>query len=81
MIWKLQDAKNKLSEVINKTLAEGPQTITRHGTETAVVISFEDYEQLKKRKTNLVEFFRDSPLKGQLDLNRDKDTNSRDVEL
>jgi prevent-host-death family protein len=30
-IWQLQDAKNKLSEVIERALRQGPQLITRRG--------------------------------------------------
>lgn len=40
--WSLQDAKNKLSEVIGAA-ATGPQIVTRRGVKTAVVISYEDY--------------------------------------
>lgn len=29
MTWNLAEAKNKLSEVVNLALTEGPQTITR----------------------------------------------------
>lgn len=40
--WSLQDAKNKLSEVIGAA-ATAPQIVTRRGVKTAVVISYEDY--------------------------------------
>lgn len=30
-MWQIQDAKNKLSEVIARALKEGPQLITKHG--------------------------------------------------
>jgi prevent-host-death family protein len=46
MIWQLQTAKQKLSEVIDRAVAEGPQTISRHGRETAVVVSVQDYRRL-----------------------------------
>lgn len=36
--WQLQEAKNKLSEVIRRAREEGPQTITVRG-ETAVVVT------------------------------------------
>ncbi len=36
-IWPLQEAKNRLSELIQRAETEGPQTITRHGTPVAVV--------------------------------------------
>ena len=31
MHWQLQEAKQKLSEVIEKALQEGPQVVTRRG--------------------------------------------------
>jgi len=35
--WQVQEAKTRLSEVIERARTEGPQTITRHGAERAVV--------------------------------------------
>ena len=70
-IWQIQDAKNKLSEVISRALKEGPQLITRHGEKTVVVISYAEYENLRKSQGKLSEFFRASPLAG-VDLARDK---------
>ena len=73
-VWALQDAKNRLSEVVNNAVREGPQTITRRGKETAVVISMEDFQQLTTSPGSLVSFFRKSPLAGvDLDLDRNQD--------
>lgn len=44
--WSVQDAKNKLSAVIEAAKRE-PQTVTKHGRPAAVVMSPEDYERLK----------------------------------
>ena len=41
-------AKNRLSEVVDKAIDQGPQVITRRGVETAVVLSFDDYRRLRK---------------------------------
>ncbi len=72
--WALQDAKNRLSEVVNNAVREGPQTITRRGKETAVVISMEDFRQLTTSPGSLVSFFRKSPLAGVgLALERNQD--------
>jgi len=70
-IWQIQDAKNKLSEVITRALKEGPQLITRHGEKTVVVVSYTEYEKLRKSQGKLSEFFKASPLAG-IDLTRDK---------
>ncbi len=77
--WQLQTAKNRLSEVIDRALERGPQTITRHGKPAVVVVSINDFK--KRRKGDLVDFFRRSPLRGaNLDLERDKDL-GRDITL
>jgi prevent-host-death family protein len=44
--WALQDAKNRLSEVVDAAVRGQPQIVTRRGIETAVVISHEAYEQI-----------------------------------
>jgi antitoxin Phd len=70
-VWQVQDAKNKLSEVIARALQQGPQLITRHGEKTVVVVAFTEFEKLRKSQGKLSEFFRASPLAG-VDLSRDK---------
>ena len=79
--WKLQDAKNRFSEVVNEALKSGPQIVTRRGKETAVVLSVEEYRRLARPEVALTEFLRSSPLgEVELDLERDLDT-GRAVEL
>jgi len=80
-IWQLQEAKNKLSEVVDKALKDGPQTITRRGQRAVVVVSVKDYENLVKPKNSLVDFFQNSPLYGvELDIERVKDY-TREIHL
>lgn len=43
--WKLQDAKARFSEVVDRALANGPQVVTRHGTNAVVVISYEQFSE------------------------------------
>jgi len=70
-IWQLQEAKARLSEVIKKAKEEGPQSITVHGSPTAVIISSKEYERLKHPQGSFVEFMRRSPLYGvDFDLKR-----------
>jgi prevent-host-death family protein len=72
--WQLQEAKNRLSEVVNEALAHGPQIITRNGVGTVVILSLEDFRKLGHRKGDLADFLLDSPLKGAgLDLDRLRD--------
>ena len=37
MQWQLQEAKAKFSELVQKAIDEGPQTVTRHGKDAVVV--------------------------------------------
>jgi prevent-host-death family protein len=80
-IWQLQEAKNRFSEVVDKALEEGPQTVTRHGKAVVVILSKDDYNRLQRTQGSLVEFFRASPLVGlDLDLERDQSP-PRDIDL
>jgi prevent-host-death family protein len=62
--WTVAEAKAKFSEVIDKAQSDGPQTITRNGRTTAVIVAAEEWERKTKRKGNLAEFFAASPLRG-----------------
>lgn len=62
--WQLQEAKNKLSEVVEKALLHGPQTITRRGREAVVVVAWEEYRKMRMARTGLSRFFAESPLAG-----------------
>jgi len=62
--WAVAQAKAQFSEVIDRALSEGPQTITRSGRKAVVVVSVEQWERKVKRKGTLVEFFQNSPLRG-----------------
>lgn len=69
--WQLQEAKSKFSRVVEAALSDGPQVVTRRGTETVVVLSYPEYRGYLLRKGRLSDFFRGSPLVGvELDLSR-----------
>jgi len=77
--WQVQEAKTKLSEVIDRAISEGPQTITRHGKARAVVVSIDEYEALAKKRRNFVDFLLDGP-RFDIDIERSKDL-PRDIDL
>lgn len=79
MTWNLADAKNKLSEVVNRALTEGPQTITRR-KDAVVVVSAEEYARLTGKRQGFKDFLMSGPSFEELDLERDK-TPMRDAEL
>jgi prevent-host-death family protein len=79
--WQFQEAQNRLSQVVDSALHNGPQTIILRGKPAAVVISFEEFRSLTQRQTKLSQFFRQSPLlKVELDLERSPDLGCK-VEL
>ena len=45
--WPIQDAKARFSEFLNACLAEGPQMITKRGSETAVLIPVEMWRRMQ----------------------------------
>lgn len=60
--WQLQEAKAKLSEVIDSAESDGPQVITRRGIEAAVVVPIEQWRRMKKkRKRSLLEVLQSGP--------------------
>lgn len=62
--WQLQEAKARLSEVINLTRREGPQEISVRGEPAVVVISRSEYDRLSRPRPTFVELLRSSPLVG-----------------
>src|SRR5229473_4431357 len=63
-VWSVAEAKAKFSEVIERAMSLGPQTITRKGRTAAVVVGAEEWQRKTKRVGNLAEFFAASPLRG-----------------
>jgi len=81
-IWQLQEAKNRLSEVVNEAIKHGPQIITKRGIETVIVLPYDQYRKAMLNQKKLSEFFRESPLaKQNLNLRRDRSGLRRDVSL
>jgi antitoxin Phd len=78
--WHVQDAKTRLSEVIERACTEGPQTITRHGKERAVVLSIEDYHALAVLKPDFKSYLLGGPKVDEFAIEREGDTD-RAVEL
>jgi len=78
--WTVASAKAHLSEVITRA-QESPQTITRNGRASVVIVSVEEWQQKSSRQGSLASFLMQSPLAGaELDLGRDTDP-GRDISL
>ena len=61
MSWQLQEAKQKFSELVRRTLEEGPQVVTRHGEEVVVVVPAEEYRRTSGEKMDFKEFLMSAP--------------------
>jgi prevent-host-death family protein len=73
MLWQLQEAKQRFSQVVQRALTEGPQTVTRHGERVVVIISTDEYRRLTEKKPSFLEFLMSGPDLSALDLTRDAD--------
>jgi prevent-host-death family protein len=72
--WTVAQAKARFSEVIDLAQSRGPQTVTRNGHITAIIVAPDEWERKTKRTGNLAEFFARSPLRGSgLSVPRRKD--------
>lgn len=81
MNWSLAKAKDNLSEVVRRATSEGPQSITVHGEEAAVVLSKADFDNLRAPETpkTFKDWLRAMNFDG-VDLSRDQ-TPARDRDL
>ena len=51
--WQIQVAKQRFSEMIRAVTSEGPQVITRHGEDVAVVVDIDEYRRLTRPAVDL----------------------------
>jgi prevent-host-death family protein len=68
--WQLQDAKQRFSELIRSVRVDGPQFVTRHGEEVAVVIDIAEYRRLRGGSPDFKEFLREAPDLDVLEISR-----------
>ena len=48
MPWQVQDAKARFSELLDTSLRDGPQIVTRRGVEIAVLAPIEEWRRLNR---------------------------------
>jgi prevent-host-death family protein len=74
MDWRLAEAKNRFSEVVNRALVEGPQRVLRRN-DAVVIIAEREYEKLTGTRPSFKDFLlgrgSDADFEG-LDLTRDR---------
>lgn len=66
-VWQVQEAKQRFSEVIRRAGDEGPQVVTRHGEEIAVVIDIDEYRRLRGQEIDFAEFLLSGPKVDEVD--------------
>lgn len=70
MLWQVQEAKQRFSELIRAAHTDGPQVVTRHGQEIAVVIDIVEYRHLQGQLVGFKDYLRSGPGFDDLELGR-----------
>jgi prevent-host-death family protein len=73
VLWQIQEAKQKLSQLLRAAAVNGPQIITRHGEEIAVVIDIAEFHRLRADVPDFKDFLRSGPDFEDLDLTRSRE--------
>jgi prevent-host-death family protein len=73
MKWQIQEAKARFSEMVERTLKEGPQTVTRHGKPVAVLVRADQYQRLRGGGRTFKALLASAPLDG-VEIRRSRDT-------
>jgi antitoxin Phd len=48
-VWPVQDAKARFSEMLDACVSQGPQLVTKRGTEAAVLVPVAEWKRLNDR--------------------------------
>ena len=72
--WQLQEAKSRFSELVDLTLKEGPQLVTRRGEEAVVILSANDYRRLSGQTPRLMDCLLNAPRGEPLVADRSRET-------
>lgn len=59
--WPIAEAKAHFSRLVDRAVTDGPQTVTRNGRPTAMVVSIDEWERRTRRTGTLSEFFASAP--------------------
>ena len=78
--WQLKEAKSRFSEVVDLTLTEGPQLVTRRGSDAFVILAVEDYRRLVGDAPNLIDYLLNARRGEALSITRSKEP-IRDLDL
>jgi prevent-host-death family protein len=73
MRWQLQEAKQRFSELVRHARAHGPQVVTKHGEEVAVVVSIDEYRRLTRGLPSFKELLLAAPDLDALEIDRPRE--------
>lgn len=80
MVWQVQSAKQRFSELVTRAVSEGPQIVTKHGREAVVVLEIGEYRRLVGVPLDFKEFLMTMPPIHDLEIERSTDM-GREVNL
>ena len=72
--WQLQEAKSRFSEVVDLSLKEGPQLVTRRGEEVVVILAASDYRRISGQTPNLLDCLLNAPRGEPLVIDRSRES-------
>jgi len=72
MKWQIHEARARFSEMVKRTLREGPQTVTRRGEPVAVLVGAEEYKRLSSTAKSFKTLLASAPLQG-VEIRRSRD--------
>jgi prevent-host-death family protein len=78
--WQLQEAKSRFSEVVDLSLRDGPQMVTRRGQEAVVILSAVEYRRMSGSTPSLLTTLLNAPRGEPLELTRSSEL-MRDIVL
>jgi len=73
MAWQVQEAKQRFSRLVQRAIDDGPQVVTRHGEEVAVVVSAKDFRKLTGNVPDFKDFLLSAPDLDELAIRRADD--------
>ena len=71
--WPIQDAKARFSEMLETCIAEGPQLVTKRGTDAAVLVPIKQWQRMQSSaKPTLKELLLSDHARTELDIPKRK---------
>jgi prevent-host-death family protein len=77
-VWPIKEAKSRFRELLEDARSSGPQIITHHGRERAVVLSITEYRALAATQPDLKSYLLGGPKVDDFTVEHDPDT-GRDI--